>query len=90
MYQFVPQWRAGLRYDRLSNGSFDVAPTLATGSSTYDYAPYRWSTMVDWSASEFSRMRLQYNYDKTQQNLTNNQVFLQYIMSLGTHGAHKF
>ena len=90
VYQFIPQWRAGLRYDRLSNGSFNVSNALVGLVPTYDYAPYRWSTMLDWSASEFSRIRLQYNYDKTQQNLTNNEVFLQYIMSLGTHGAHKF
>jgi hypothetical protein len=90
VYQFMPRWRAGLRYDRLSNGSFSVDPALAGVVAAPGYAPYRWSTMVDWSTSEFSRIRLQYNYDKTQQDLTNNEVFLQYIMSLGTHGAHKF
>ena len=46
--------------------------------------------MVDWSPSEFSRLRLQYNQDKSQMGLTDNQVFLQYIFSLGTHGAHKY
>jgi len=43
-----------------------------------------------WSPSEFSRLRLQFNQDKSQIGLTDNQVFLQYIFSLGTHGAHKF
>jgi len=90
VYQFIPQWRTGLRYDRLSNGSYDVSSDLVGLVAAPDYAPYRWSTMVDWSPSEFSRIRLQYNYDKTQQSLTNNEVFLQYIMSLGAHGAHKF
>jgi len=33
---------------------------------------------------------LQYNEDKSQQNLNDHQIFLQYIYSLGTHGAHKF
>jgi hypothetical protein len=46
--------------------------------------------MIDWSPSEFSRLRLQFNQDQYQQGFTDNQVFLQYIMSLGTHGAHKF
>ena len=90
VYQFIPQWRGGLRYDRLSNGSYDVSSDLAGLLAAPDYAPYRWSTMLDWSPSEFSRIRLQYNYDRTQQSLANNEVFLQYIMSLGAHGAHKF
>lgn len=91
VYQFIPQWRVGLRYDQLSKGSYDVStPLIGLVPPNSDYTPYRWSTMVDWSPSEFSRIRLQYNYDKTQQGVTNNEVFLQYIMSLGVHGAHKF
>jgi hypothetical protein len=46
--------------------------------------------MVDWSPSEFSRLRLQFARDRSQPGLADNQVFLQYIMSLGAHGAHKF
>jgi hypothetical protein len=46
--------------------------------------------MVDYSWSEFSRMRLQYAQDKSMQGLTDDQITLQYIMSLGPHGAHKF
>ena len=46
--------------------------------------------MADWNPSEFSRIRLQYNYDKSQQDVTDHQIFLQYIFSLGAHGAHKF
>jgi len=46
--------------------------------------------MVDWSGSEFSRIRLQLAQDKSRSDVTDNQAFLQYIMSLGAHGAHKF
>ncbi len=46
--------------------------------------------MLDWSPSEFSRIRLQFARDRSRQGATDNQVFLQYIMSLGAHGAHKF
>jgi hypothetical protein len=28
--------------------------------------------------------------DKSQQGMTDNQFFVQYIYSLGAHGAHKF
>jgi hypothetical protein len=61
------------------------ANLLATG-----YNPQRISLMMDYSPSEFSRIRLQLAQDRSRDNATDNQIFVQYIMSLGTHGAHKF
>ncbi len=92
VYQFHPYWRVGLRYDQLAEGSYDLGPGLAgtPGLAPPDFTPKRWTAMIDWSPSEFSRFRLQYNQDKSQQGITDNQWFLQYIFSLGTHGAHKF
>ena len=52
--------------------------------------PYRWSLMADYSPSEFSRLRLQYNNDHSRPGAADNQWTLQYIMSLGAHGAHEF
>ena len=46
--------------------------------------------MVDYTPSEFSRIRLQWGQSKTQAGVTDNQLFLQYILTLGAHGAHKF
>jgi hypothetical protein len=46
--------------------------------------------MFDYSPSEFTRFRLQFAQDKSQQNITDNQIVLQYIFNLGAHGAHKF
>ena len=46
--------------------------------------------MIDYSPSEFSRLRLQVARDKSVPGSTDNEIMLQYIMSLGTHGAHKF
>ena len=46
--------------------------------------------MLDYNPSEFSRIRLQFAQDKLRQGVTDNQFFLQYIMSLGAHGAHQF
>ena len=89
VYQFMPEWRIGARYDRLDWGSFSGGTNDANLSDS-DYNPWRLSAMADWSPSEFSRIRLQYNYDKSQQDVTDHQIFLQYIFSLGAHGAHKF
>ena len=55
-----------------------------------DYNPSRNTVMLDWSASEFSRLRLQLAADKSRAGVTDNQVLLQYIFSLGAHGAHTF
>ena len=87
VYQFMPGWRLGARYDRLDTGRMDVG-TLPL--ETYDYRPARASLMADWSPSEFSRLRLQYARDKSMKGRPEDQWTLQYIMSLGSHGAHKF
>jgi hypothetical protein len=89
VYQFMPQWRAGLRYDWLDSGSFDGGANEQNLTES-DYNPWRWSAMVDWNPSEFSRIRLQYNHDRSREDVTDDQFFLQYIYSLGTHGAHRF
>jgi hypothetical protein len=45
--------------------------------------------MVDWANSEFSRLRLQITRDEAAM-LKDNQWGLQYIHSIGAHGAHAF
>jgi hypothetical protein len=89
VYQFMPQWRAGLRYDRLDAGSFSGGDNEVNVPGV-DHDPWRWSAMADWNPSEFSRVRLQYNYDRSRDEVTDHQIFLQYIYSLGAHGAHRF
>jgi hypothetical protein len=90
VYQFMPYWRAGLRYDRLSSGTPAIGLDPAMFPSLASYSPSRSSVMVDYSPSEFSRLRLQYAHDKARPDGADNQIFLQYIMSLGTHAAHAF
>jgi hypothetical protein len=100
VYQFVPRWRAGLRYDAVwsdnalrvsQNGSGEEDDELLEESGLLDegHRPHRWSAMVDFSHSEYSRLRLQYTRDYTLPE-PDDQVFLQYAMSLGAHGAHAF
>ncbi|MCL1860106.1 MAG: TonB-dependent receptor [Proteobacteria bacterium] len=89
VYQFTPNWRAGLRYDRLSSGWQSLGDNPAD-IAIVRYRPNRISTMADYSWSEFSRIRLQWSRDRSIPGLTDNQITLQYIMSLGSHGAHKF
>ncbi len=92
VYQFVPMWRVGYRYDWLYSGttSFSTPLTAADFPILAAHNPPRHTVMVDWSPSEFSRVRLQAASDKSRSDVTDHQVFLQYIVSLGAHGAHKF
>jgi len=98
VYRFRPQWRVGYRYDRLdhgevSNGIVDngLGPTAADFPLLMtDHNPTRSTLMVDWSPTEFSRLRLQFAQDKSRAGVTDDQVVLQYVLSLGAHGAHKF
>jgi hypothetical protein len=94
VYQFMPRWRVGLRYDRLNYGTVDIGQVQSGVLPEADFPvlePYRptlATAMVDWSPSEFSRLRLQFAQDKSRPGATDNQLFLQYILSLGAHGAH--
>jgi outer membrane receptor protein involved in Fe transport len=85
----MPRWRTGYRYDRLDPGSVDFGAN-SEFLSTSDHKPTRHSLMLDYSPSEFSRLRLQYSKDKSMEGLSENQWFVQYIHSLGAHGAHSF
>ena len=89
IWQFMPMWRVGLRYDRLNPGNPDYGVNddlLATSA----FHPERATVMLDYTPSEFSRFRIQYAQSKARPDFTDNQFFLQYILSLGAHPAHKF
>jgi hypothetical protein len=45
--------------------------------------------MIEWSPSEFSRLRMQFVDDRVLDE-SDSQFLLQYIMSVGAHGAHEF
>jgi hypothetical protein len=96
VYQFLPAWRVGYRYDKLDSGTTTLglidsgALTAADFPILGAYNPKRNTLMVDWSPSEFSRIRLQFARDYARLGEPDNQIFLQYIVSLGAHGAHKF
>jgi hypothetical protein len=96
VYQFIPRWRIGIRYDYLDSGS-TVIGLVRTGTLPNtdfpilaDHDPRRTTTMIDFSPSEFSRLRLQYAWDQARFTNTDDELLLQYIVSLGAHGAHKF
>ncbi|MEQ8388923.1 MAG: hypothetical protein RIE22_09460 [Alphaproteobacteria bacterium] len=89
VYKFAPPWRVGVRYSRLD------APSVPAGllGSALDPAgedPEALAFMADWTNSEFERLRFQYNRETLAASKTDNQFVLQYVMSIGAHGAHPF
>ncbi|WP_198262857.1 hypothetical protein [sulfur-oxidizing endosymbiont of Gigantopelta aegis] len=91
IYQFNSQWRTGIRYDHLSSHSSGSNSLVLydAGLEGDGYKPERYSAMIEWIPSEFSRIRLQYNNDQSYRD-TDQQLFLQYTFSLGAHGAHSY
>ena len=97
VFQFRPRWRAGLRYDSLDSGSPSIA-LVDDGALPPEAFPVllhadpdRVSVMLDWSPSEFSRLRAQYAWDEARADGEHDRQFrLQYLYGIGAHGAHKY
>lgn len=89
IYQFMPRWRVGVRTERLDPGTPDFDLVVAPGGGI-GFHPRKNSLMLDFNPSEFSRIRLQFAQDRARQDTTDHQLFLQYQMSLGAHGAHSY
>ncbi len=77
-YQFRKRWHAGLRYDRLG---------LPEGLIQKEW---KVTPAIAFDPTEFSRVRLQYGYDKVGVDPAIQSVFLQLQFSMGPHGAHNF
>lgn len=94
VYRFSQQWRVGLRTAQVSadqlNAEFNDSLLDSKGRS-----PRQTSLMIDWSNSEFSRIRLQYDSNELyrSEDLTHSTEgvwTLQYIAAFGAHGAHAY
>lgn len=96
IYQFHPLWRTGVRFEQLNSGSARIGlvengtRSSADFSSLTRYKPRKTSAMVDFSPSEFSRIRLQLGQEQSQAGVKDRQVFLNYTLSLGAHAAHSY
>ena len=107
IYKLNRNFRVGARYARLSPP--DIPACVLHGDhcehdlvtpNLDDSVAY--AVMADWTNSEFSRIRLQYNREEVHKFVhgpdpdavlfveQDDQILLQYIMSLGAHAAHTF
>lgn len=97
LYGFRKGWVAGLRGDWIGSdeGQYE-ARALSLDGETLGSDPLRaerWriSPNLTWYPSEFSKIRLQYNYDqRTDLRKEDHSVWLQFEFFLGSHAPHKF
>ena len=85
LWGFRPRWVAGLRgeYANGNHGEYDA-------EDVYRNRRTRVSPGLTFYPSEFSKIRLQYNYDYGALFGAEHSVWLQFEFLLGAHAAHKF
>jgi hypothetical protein len=88
VYQFRPRWRLGVRHSQVGADRLGAAFT-DTSLDTERHTPRKNTLMLDWTNSEFSRIRLQYSRDESMRDAVDIWT-VQYIMSLGAHAAHSY
>jgi len=90
VFRFSKLWRAAARLDMLFKNDVKLEGT----SEGLPEDMKRYSFMVDYTPTEFSRIRLQYNYNKYlyyNGDLKNfGELNLQLNIAVGAHGAHPF
>jgi hypothetical protein len=87
-YGFRKGWVAGLRYDWVTSNKGDYESISGRDESRAER--WRISPNLTWLPTEFSKIRLQYNYDDRAFRGTDHSIWLQFEFILGAHGAHKF
>lgn len=96
LYGFRKGWVAGVRLDYLTGERADYERMNLTldgeplGRDAWRNQRWRVSPNLTWYPSEFSKFRLQYNYDDRRDMGVDHSVWLQFEFLLGAHAAHKF
>ena len=101
LWGFKPGWVAGLRFDYVGGdrANYESAGLIAQdadgnqealGRDPQRDSRWRLSPNLTWYPSEFSKIRLQYNYDDRNDLGDDHSVWLQFEFLLGAHAAHKF
>jgi len=91
VYKFLPKWRLGYRYSKLyASEASDVANFDEASINSNGHNPESNTVMIDFTNSEFSRFRLEYENLDLAYNNRNEAITLQYIVSIGAHPAHRF
>ena len=104
LWGFRKDWAGGIRFDYASGGGNSVSVNFLSGmvnilhrnQDPFRNNRYRISPLLAWHPTEFSRFRLQYNYDHFSERLIEfgrrdaHSVWLGVEFMLGAHAAHKY
>jgi hypothetical protein len=89
LYGFKPGWAVGLRGEYATGSGDSVG-----GRENDPFRDDRWriSPLLVWQLSEFSRLRLQYNYDHADhlEHSDAHSIFLGLEVLFGAHPAHSY
>jgi hypothetical protein len=89
--RFAQRWDAGFRFDFVnSNQPLFPSEQPQPGELFPAQKEYRYSALLRFSPSEFSRIELQYDFYNPSFRSNFNAVFLQFQYAIGAHGAHPF
>jgi hypothetical protein len=88
LWGFKPGWVAALRGDFVTGKK--AAYENLYGADLSRATRWRISPNLTWYPSEFSKIRLQYNYDHRDLIGVDHSIWLQFEFLLGAHAAHKF
>ena len=92
LYGFSYGWAAGLRYEYASGSEASVLTFNGRDGDPFRDDRHRISPLLVWHPSEFSRLRLQYNYDRAEhlEHKDGHSVWLGVEFLYGAHPAHKY
>lgn len=96
LYGFKKGWVAGMRLDMLGSDTAHyeeqglVYNGQRLGRDSTRASRWRLSPNLTWYPSEYSKLRLQYNYDDREQFGQDHSIWFQFEFLLGAHAAHKF
>lgn len=92
LYGFSYRWAAGLRFEYASGSGQNVLTDGGRDGDPFRSDRTRWSPLLAWYASEFARLRLQYNYDRADHLSSDDahSVWLVLEALFGAHPAHRF
>lgn len=86
VYRLSQRWRTGIRYDLLNKNEVNRQKR----PEDLD----RYTFMVDFTPSEWARIRFQYNYDRSKfienKRKETTEFIIEFNIAIGAHGAHKF
>ncbi|HLC05257.1 MAG TPA: hypothetical protein VJK02_19665 [Anaerolineales bacterium] len=92
LHGFYYGWAAGLRYEYVSGSGESVLTYDGRRNDPFRDDRHRISPLLVWQPSEFSRIRLQYNYDRAThlENGDAHSLWLGVEFLYGAHPAHKY